>query len=246
MAQRIYTKRGSIVKDWAESLLSIIFPPQCACCDKALLDYEDTICTVCRYDMPITGYFNRKENYVVNLFAGRALFETASALMYFQRGSDFQKMIHRMKYSSRDDIARVLGEIYGAYLAESPFYEDVDLVVPVPLHFSKKIKRGYNQSSEFARAIAGKLGVECYADGLKRERRTKTQARLKTKENRAVNVEGAFVVNKVDRLAGRNILLVDDVITTGATLEECAVAINKEELYGTKLYLGAMAVVAHT
>lgn len=241
---RVQTQRKSLIVEMVESLSAIVFPKVCACCSQPLLDNEDSICTVCRYDMPITYYFNVKENYVVELFAGRALFETASALMYFKRGSYFQEMIHRMKYSGRDDIARLMGEIYGAYLAKSPYYTEVDIVVPVPLHYTKKIKRGYNQSAEFAKAIAAKMGIDYSPNALRRGRKTKTQARLKSKEHRADNVEGAFSVRKIEELEYRNVLLVDDVITTGATLEACAVAINREVI-GARVYLGAIAVVAH-
>ncbi len=234
---------GSLVVGWLRSLGAVIFPRRCVCCSGLLDDNDDTICITCRYDMPLTGYYNRKDNYVVDLFAGRVDFRTASALMYFQYGSDYHSMIHRMKYSGRDDIARVLGSIYGGYLLGSPFYSDIDMVAPVPLHFTKKIKRGYNQSSEFARGIASVLGVECCENFLKSQRRTRTQARLSSKEHRARNVKDAFRVLHPERCLGKRVLLVDDVITTGATLEACAKALNSQ-VPDVKLYLGAIAVVA--
>lgn len=233
-----------LIVGWLRSLAAIVFPPQCACCGAPLLDNEDTICTICRYDMPMTGYECRKNNHVVDLFAGKALFETASALMFFKKGTHYQRMIHRMKYSGRDDIARVLGEIYGAHLAESGLYKDVDIVVSVPLHFTKKIKRGYNQSAEFARGIARSMNIDSSDRVLGRRRKTKTQARMKSKEHRADNVGGAFVVKRPQIIEGKNVLLVDDVVTTGATIEACAVAIN-EAVATSKLYLGAIAVVEH-
>lgn len=234
---------GSLVRGWLYSLGSIIFPRRCVCCMNTLEEGDSELCMTCRYDMPITGYYNRKDNSVVDLFAGRIDFRTASALMYFKYGSDYQSMIHRMKYSGRADIARLLGVIYGGYLLHSPFYNDIDIVAPVPLHFTKKIKRGYNQSYEFARGVASALGVECVANVLKRRRRTRTQARLSSKEHRAENVKDAFRVLRSERYSGKKILLVDDVITTGATLEACGRALNSQ-VPDAVLYLGAIAVVA--
>lgn len=234
---------GSLIRGWLYSLASIIFPRRCACCSSPLDDTDSELCLTCRYDMPLTGYYFRKDNYVVELFAGRVDFRTASALMYFRYGSDYQTMIHRMKYSGRDDIARMLGVIYGGYLSRSPFYSDIDIVVPVPLHFTKKIKRGYNQSYEFARGVASAMGVKCIPDVLRRHKRTRTQARLTDREHRADNVKGAFRVLHAKRYSGKKILLVDDVITTGATLEACARALNSQ-VPDAVLYLGAIAVVA--
>lgn len=214
----------------------------CACCGAPLLEEEHMICTKCRYDMPITGYYNRKDNPVVDIFAGRAMFETASALMFFRKGSHYQAVLHRMKYSGRRDIGRMLGRIYGRYLAESGLYSEVELVVPVPLHFTKFIKRGYNQSREFADGIAEELGAKVEARAIKRAKKTKTQALLRTKEHRANNVEGAFVVRNKEKLENKKVLLVDDIVTTGATLEACADAINRT-VPSARLYLGSIAVV---
>lgn len=231
-----------MVVDLIESLRDIAFPPLCACCGELLSDGEVALCTTCRYDMPLTYYHSMKQNYVVDLLAGRIDFENASALMYFRRGSDYRKLIHRMKYGGRSDVACVLGEIYGRYLRESHLYDGVELVVPVPLHWTRLIRRGYNQSSEFARGIARSLGVQIESRTLARVRRTSMQARMSDHEKRAANVHNAFAVRRPELIDGRKLLLVDDVITTGATLEACAQVINLT-LPSTKLNIGAIAVV---
>ncbi len=238
----ISVNRASVLKGWLLSLSSLIFPRRCACCSTSLLDGEVTICTTCRYDMPLTGYYNRKENAVVEKFAGRVMFDNASALMFFDKHSHYRDLIHRMKYSGRGDIARTLGEIYGSLLASSELYRDIDTVIPVPLHFTKTIKRGYNQSAEFACGVAKSLGVEVERGVLVRSRRTNTQARQRTVESRFSNVQGAFRLRNVERLRGKRVLLVDDIITSGSTLEACADIINRR-LPELRLSLGAIAFV---
>lgn len=234
-----------MVVDLIESLRDIAFPPLCACCGELLGDGEVALCTTCRYDMPLTYYHSMKQNYVVDLLAGRAAFENASALMYFRRGSDFRKLIHRMKYGGRSDVACVLGEIYGRYLRESKLYEEVELVVPIPLHWTRLVRRGYNQSAEFARGIAKSLGAQVESRAIARTRRTSMQAKMSDHEKRAANVHGAFAVRRPELIDGRKVLLVDDVITTGATLEACADAINRS-LPEVRLSIGAIAVVDRT
>lgn len=231
-----------MIAEWFVSLARAVFPARCAVCSAALQAGEHTICTACRWDMPLTDYWSVHENFMVERFAGRVPFAEASALMFFKRHNDYRRMIHRMKYGARRDVARVLGEIYGGYLRESELYRDVELIVPVPLHFTKFIKRGYNQSEEFARGIASQMGAQVERRALVRIRRTRTQARLKDSEARAENVAGAFAIKRAELLEGRVVLLVDDVVTTGATLEAAARAIV-EKCPSARLNLGAVAIV---
>lgn len=231
-----------MVVEWLKNLFDAIFPERCAVCGGALEQGEETICTSCRWDMPLTDYWSAHENFVVERLAGRVPFEQASALMFFRRDSDYRRLIHRMKYGARRDVAVVLGEIYGRYLAQSELYRDVEIIVPVPLHFTKLIKRGYNQSEFFARGIARSMGVAVEAKAVRRVRRTQTQARLKGSAERVRNVQGAFVVIRADRLSGRVVLVVDDVLTTGATIEATALAII-EACPDVRLSLGAIAIV---
>ncbi|MEG1413668.1 MAG: phosphoribosyltransferase family protein [Mucinivorans sp.] len=231
-----------MIRSWLKSLVEVIFPAQCAVCGEALVAGEKTICTSCRWDMPLTDYWSAHENFMVERLAARVPFVEASALMFFRRHSHYRTLIHRMKYGGRRDVARMLGEIYGTYLHRSELYRGVQLIVPVPLHYTKFIKRGYNQSEEFARGIASSLGVEVCTRALVRTRRTHTQAQLHDSLSRAENVEGAFRVVRPELLVGRGVLLVDDVVTTGATLQAAASAIVMMES-PVRLYLGAIAIV---
>ncbi|MFR9546503.1 MAG: ComF family protein [Rikenellaceae bacterium] len=238
-------EQKSLIAEFFRGVIDMIFPRICACCNEPLEELEHTICTKCRLDMPMTNFALRRDNAMVELMAARVDFDRASALMFFRQQSHYQDLLHRMKYSGRDDIARVLGEIYGLILFESGNYSDVDIVVPVPLHWSKIAKRGYNQSEEFAKGIAKSMGIRCMGRAIRRTRATRTQARLKGKEHRVENVNNAFSIrNRYKReLDGKVLLLVDDIVTTGATLESTAYAIN-QELPNSKLHLGAIAIVA--
>ncbi len=227
---------------WFKSLVELLFPSVCACCSKLLDDGEHTICLTCRYDMPITHFVERHNNPMVELMAGRVNFDKASSLMFFRKDNHYRKLIHRMKYGGRDDLGRVLGEIYGKMLLDSGLYDDIEVVVPVPLHWTKRMKRGYNQSYEFARGIAASLGVECEYRAVKRIRATKTQAKLKKSIDRIENVEGAFSVVRPDLLRGRCVMLVDDVVTTGNTLCACAEVLNRS-LEHQKINFGTIAIV---
>ncbi len=224
------------------SLRDLFFPPVCVCCGFVLLDGEHTLCTGCRGDMPLTGYYDLSDNYFVGLFSSRVDFVTGSSLMFFRKGSDYRTMLHRMKYSGRSDIAYVLGLIYGGYLHSSGLYSGVELVVPVPLHWTRRISRGYNQSAEFARGISESMGVLCELGLLRRGRKTRTQARLRSLDARVSNVHDAFEILSPERFVSSGILLVDDIVTTGSTMEYCAQQINSH-LPSARLYLGSIAVV---
>lgn len=231
-----------MIVEWLKNLFDAIFPERCAVCGGALERGEQTICTSCRWDMPLTDYWSVHENFVVERLAGRVPFAEASALMFFRRDSHYRRLIHRMKYSARRDVATMLGEIYGRYLAQSELYRNIEIIVPVPLHYTKFIKRGYNQSEFFARGIAQAMGVKVEARAVRRIRKTRTQARLRGSAERVRNVQGAFVVTHPERLVGRGVLVVDDVLTTGATIEATALAIIRA-CPDTRLSLGAIAIV---
>ena len=228
-----------MIKEWLAGLADLLYPSLCAACGEALSEGEDTICTVCRWNMPLTDYWTLPDNYMTELLAGRIPFEHASALMFFSHHSDYRLMIHRMKYGSRRDIARATGRLYGYYLCGSEYYSDVTHLVPVPLHWTKRIKRGFNQSEELCRGMAESMGVGVDTRLLRRTRRTATQAR-KSRSDRWRNVEGAFKVKR--RFDGGHILLVDDVVTTGSTIEACGSALA-EKFPDMRISVAALSVV---
>lgn len=231
-----------MIRAWWRLWIDALFPPLCVVCGNPLEQGELIFCTHCRWDMPLTDYWNRLDNGFARCMAGRVPFEQASALLFFAHHSTYRQMIHRMKYGGRRDVARSLGLLYGGYLKSSLLYRSVDGVVGVPLHPLKHIKRGYNQSEEFGRGVAEALGVEYVSGVLIRVRSTRTQARMGGAEAREKNVRGAFRIQHADRVAGRHLLLLDDVLTTGATLEAAALALV-EGAPTVRLSLGAIAMV---
>lgn len=222
------TKFYKRLADWGRQLVDWLYPAVCPVCGQALAKGERTVCLACRWDMPLTDYWFEEENPVRNMLRTRIpTLRQASALFYFRHESGYRTMIHALKYSGRRDIAVALGEMFGRALRESPLYADVDLLVPVPLHWTKRLRRGYNQAEEICVGLSRSLGIAYDFQSLKRIRRTRTQALHRDADARRLNVEGAFRLRRSERFRDRHILLVDDVLTTGATITACAEAIRR-------------------
>lgn len=212
---------------WLQELINLIYPNLCVACQDELVEGETQLCTHCRWDLPITGYHLQKENYVTRLFSGRIPINNGSAFLYFRRGRDnYRSMIHRMKYYSRRDIAQMMGEIMGLELSCSDLYQDIDLLIPIPLHWSRKMNRGYNQAEELCRGLSKSMTIPVDSRSVKRSKKTKQQARHKG-HKRWENVAEAFSIRHkyIENLKGKHLLIVDDVLTSGATIESCARAI---------------------
>lgn len=229
--------------DWLQSLLRLLFHERCAVCDTELSAGERTICTFCRATAPLTGYWAEPDNPVWRRCRELLPVHRASGFLFFRQGSGWQRLIHGFKYRGTWRTARMLGEWYGRELKASGLYDDVDAVVPLPLHPLKRLRRGYNQSEYIAEGIAAQLGVRVDRTSVYRRRNTAEQA-LRSRRERAGNVEDAFAVRHPDRLAGRHVLLVDDVMTTGSTLLSCAEAML-EAAPDCRISIAALAVVHH-
>lgn len=224
------------------TLYNLIYVPLCGACNEPLVDGERVLCTACRWNMPLTYYWAMVDNHATRMMAGRIPFVNGCSFMFFGQGNEYRLMIHRFKYYSQPDIAKTLGYHFGRLLSESPLYRGVDLVVAVPLHWTRRWTRGYNQSEIIGKAIAISMGVAYDFTSVRRIRRTAKQARRHGSHNRLQNVKDAFRVVNADRLAGRHVLLVDDVLTTGATLEAVAIAIL-ERCVDIKISFATIAVV---
>lgn len=214
----------STLNDLLRDAVSLVLPRACPVCGAPLMPGERGVCTVCRLTAPLTGYWNEADNPVLHRFWGQVPVERASGFLFYVHGSGWRRMIHGFKYRGAWRTARMMGEWYGSCLADSGLYGGVDVVVPLPLHPYKRLRRGYNQSEYLAEGIAAQLGVGVDRRSVCRCRNTASQA-LKSRRERAGNVEGAFAVRRPERLAGKHVLLVDDVMTTGSTLTACARAI---------------------
>lgn len=204
--------------------VGLFFPEYCRGCSDALVYGEDLICTRCLLNLPRSDYHLEIENPFFNKFRGRIKVDCVIAYLKFVKGSSAQHLLHALKYKNQSEIGVALGRLYGSDLVNAGYKGKFDLIVPVPLHRMKRKRRGYNQSEEFGKGLAGVLGVPCCDDVLFRRIDTQTQTR-KSKLNRWNNVSDVFLVKRRDAIQDKKVLLVDDVVTTGATLEACGASL---------------------
>lgn len=209
---------------WLHSFWSLLFPRCCVVCGSPLSRGEECLCTCCNINLPRTGFHLRKDNPVECLFWGRIPgLKRASSFLFYRKGSDFRRILHMLKYGGYKELGEVMGRYMSAELSSGEFFDGVDMIIPVPLHRKKQKFRGYNQSEWIARGIASVTGIPLCAECMIREKNTETQTRKSTFE-RWENVEGIFRLCDTVHFEGKHVLLVDDVLTTGATTVACASA----------------------
>lgn len=197
-------------------VLNFIYPPKCLVCGTHIDELHTRICTECFGKISYTRFWELHSNPMARHVRDmQPSIENASAMLYYDPSC--REIIHRLKYKGEWHIAKYMGELFGAYLASSPLYDSVDVVVPIPLHPVRKLQRGYNQAEYIAQGIASKLGVKVDSHSLYRRRYTSAQA-LKSRVDRWEGGDGLFGVRHAKSLCDRHILLVDDVYTTGATI----------------------------
>jgi ComF family protein len=213
-----------LITQYLKDFIDLLYPRTCPTCGQLLSQNEDWLCTACLIDMPESDYWNVATNPVNQIFWGRTKIVFASAYLMFTKGSRYRKLIHNLKYKSDQTSGLKLGEYYGRAIVKASHYPPVDYIIPVPLHPKKQKKRGYNQSACIAKGLSESLYVPVLEDVLLRKVHTKTQTKM-NKDERWENVSGAFVIDNTIQIENKHILLVDDVITTGATIEHCATTI---------------------
>jgi ComF family protein len=212
--------RQSGFLSYLHDFAGLFFPAYCAACGNALFRNENILCLKCFTELPRTGFHNDPENEVAQMFWGRVPVSHVTSFMYFIKGSHFQQILHELKYNGRMDIGTEMGRLFGYELRNTPF-SCADLIHPVPLHPAKLRKRGYNQSELIARGMADILHLPVETMMIRRTADTLSQTH-KSRYERWENVGQVFRCEDPDSLRNKHVLLVDDVITTGATLEAAA------------------------
>lgn len=223
------------------NIVSAFFPPICLGCSAKLVHQELSICTKCRHDLPFTSYHKHTKNPVIDSFYGRILIENATALLYYKKNSIVQQLLHQLKYKGKQEVGTILGNMLGNELKNETSYQQITHVVPVPLHKKRLQKRGYNQVTTFAKQLAAHLNATFVDDVLIKVSNAKTQA-FKSRAERWLSIQNSFEVQNIDPLANTHILLVDDIITTGATLEACANVLKK--IPNSKISIATMSIAS--
>ena len=224
------------------ALTHLLYPHICIGCGTDILSAQNVICIKCFNELPHTGFARHANNPVEEIFWGRIPVVAAMSELWFSKVSLTQNLIHEFKYKGNKEVGKFLGRIMGKSLTESNRFNEIDFLVPLPLFEKKEKKRGYNQSAILCEGIKEILNVPINVGNVQRRIATATQTRKGRKE-RWENVSESFKVNNPEELAGKKILLVDDVITTGATLEACGAEILK--INNTELYIASMALAGH-
>lgn len=204
----------------ASDFVSLFFPRHCQACLGPLVKGEEVICTPCIAGLPKTNYHLRINNPIEERLAGRLPLKHAWAFLKFRKGGIVQHLLHQLKYNNHPEIGVMLGRIFGHELQQAGLASGFDVILPVPLHPVRKRKRGYNQSAKLAEGLSYSMETSWDESISVRKLKTATQTR-KSKLERWENVKDVFAVAGTNNVAGKRILLVDDIITTGATLEAC-------------------------
>ena len=228
---------------WITSLfddfISLIYPKICLGCNHSLLKHEQCICTVCQFHIPKTNHFQKKENNLQKLLWGKVQLNHAAALYEFVKDSPLQKMIHALKYEENQEVGIYLGKQIGYEIEDCEFLKNIDYILPVPLHPKKEKLRGYNQSMCIAKGIQEILDIEVDTKTLTRTVDTESQTK-KNKYSRWENVGEVFQIGNEGTSNHKHVLLIDDVVTTGSTLESCITALQQIE--GIKVSVVTIAI----
>lgn len=227
-----------IIDEIQKNLLNVLFPVFCNGCSKLLLKNEQVICTKCIHTLPFTHHHNRVDTEITKVFYGLVPFEFGASVLYFTKKGITQNLIHNLKYRNRQEIGTYLGNLYAKEILHLDVFKQIDYIVPVPLHKKRLHERGYNQVSTFCKSIESNFSIPILEDVLVKTKNLKSQTD-KSKESRSNNSKNVFTVENYEKIEGKHLLIIDDVFTTGATIEACAKEILKGK--NTKISILTMA-----
>lgn len=215
---------GRLFSDFTD----LFYPSVCAGCYAKLNKDEKDICLLCKNSLPKTNFHLIDENPIKKLFWGKFPIHHASSYLYFTKHSKVQNILHNIKYNGHKELAQTMGMLFGAELKYSLNFKDVDVIIPVPLHSKKLKSRGFNQSEYFGIGLSEAMGIPLSVNNLIRQSNSSTQTK-KNRFQRWENVSEIFAVLEPEQFKNKHLLLIDDVITTGATLEACYQALAKSQ-----------------
>lgn len=219
-------------------LIRLFFPPCCIVCEDALSIGEECICLSCLQQLPKIQYNPPEANEIEKRFWGKIPIEHATSYFQYIKGSDFDKILFELKYHGRKEIGEIMGRYMSQHLLDTGFFEGIDMIIPIPLHKKRYKKRGYNQSEWLAKGISTITQIPINTTSIKRTIPNSTQTH-KNVWDRWEDVQNIFEVCSPNEITGKHILLVDDVLTTGATIISCASAIMK--IQGVKISILTLA-----
>lgn len=219
-------------------LLHLLYPHLCNGCGSDLVSRDNLLCLHCLHQLPHTGFAPHAGNPVEKYFWGRIPLEAAHSEFYFAKAALVQELIHQLKYKGNTGIGKYLGELTGLSLLHSQRFQQVDGLIPLPLYPDREHKRGYNQAAIICEGMSAVMNIPVLYNEVTRQRPTQTQTR-KHRTERWENVDGSFTVSRPQVLRQKHVLLVDDVVTTGATLEACGRSILQS---GGKLSIATLAL----
>lgn len=227
-----------IIDEIHKNLLNVLFPIFCKGCSKLLLKNENVICTKCLHHLPFTLHHQIKETEINKTFYGLLPIEFGASILYFTKKGITQNLIHNLKYRNRQEIGTFLGDLYSKEINNLENIKSIDCLVPVPLHKKRFHERGYNQVTTFCKAIEKNLTIPMFDDVLVKNQHLKSVTD-KSKEGRLKHNKNVFSVANPHKIEGKHVLIIDDVFTTGATIEACAKEILK--IKNTKISILTMA-----
>jgi ComF family protein len=236
-------KALNLLSNLWRDFIALFFPRLCLACEQLLPPSERCLCLDCQLSLPETDFHKTSPNTFTARFDGRVRLEAAAALFFFTTKSRTQHLVHQIKYHDKREAAVELGRVLGEKLVQSPDFQAINCIVPVPMHPTKQRWRGYNQAEMFANGLADVMQLDVETRALKKVKMTTSQTKMSRME-RLANTQEIFELSNPTPLRGKNILIVDDVMTSGATLESCALAITKQ-LPDAKISFATIAYAHH-
>lgn len=226
------------LKQYLQSFVHLFYPRVCNGCGGELVTGEQFICLNCYEALQPTFLAAKQDNSLWRNLSVRMPIASATAMFYFNKDGIIQNLLHQLKYKGKRDLGIHLGKEYGRYLLQYDFFKSIDVVIPVPLHATKQKQRGYNQSELLAKGMAASLNASVNTKCLVRKVYTETQTH-KNREERWQNVMDAFALQDGAQLKGKHVLIIDDVLTTGATMEACVKTLS--EIEGVTISIASLA-----